>query len=147
MRPTKDQYYLTIAEAVAIRSTCVKHKYGVVIANRDEIMATGYNGSPRGEVNCCDLGYCYRANHETPISSTARIHGDQYGTCIAVHAEQNALLCARRKDIIGATLYLATLTPGRIAAPCNMCERLIKNAGIARIITQRGGTAHVDLLE
>ena len=50
MRISKDQYYLSIAEAVAGRSTCLRRKYGAVIVNNDEIVATGYNGAPRGEL-------------------------------------------------------------------------------------------------
>ena len=49
MRVSKDKYYLSIAEAVAGRSTCLRRKYSAVIVNHDEIVATGYNGAPRGE--------------------------------------------------------------------------------------------------
>ena len=56
MRIDKDSYYLNIAKAVAARSTCLRRQYGAVIVSGDEIIATGYNGSPRGEVNCCDVG-------------------------------------------------------------------------------------------
>ena len=52
-RVDKDTYYLDIASAVCKRSTCLKRRYGCVIVKNDEIIATGYNGSPRGEVNCC----------------------------------------------------------------------------------------------
>ena len=55
-RPDKDHYYLDIAQAVAKRSTCLRRQYGAVIVKNDEIIATGYNGSPRGETNCCDTG-------------------------------------------------------------------------------------------
>lgn len=103
-------------------------------------MATGYNGSPRGEVNCCDCGECKRANAE-------RYKG--YEDCSAVHAEQNALLAVDRVHSQGSTLYLACeefdeLTPywwveDKFPQPCNICEKMIKNAGIKRIVT-RGGT-------
>ena len=52
-RPTKDEYYLGIADAVLRRSTCLRRKYGAVLVKGDEIVSTGYNGSPRGEENCC----------------------------------------------------------------------------------------------
>ena len=128
-RISKDKYYANIAFAVSKRSTCLKRKYGAVIVKNDEIIATGYNGSPRGEVNCCDLGFCKRMNepHNT----------GNYGDCHAVHAEQNAMLSARRRDMLGATLYLAGEDKnGRIAhaEPCPICKRMLQNAGIVRVV-------------
>ena len=55
MRIDRDSYYLNIAKAVAARSTCLRRQYGAVIVSGDEIIATGYNCSPRGELNCCDV--------------------------------------------------------------------------------------------
>ena len=55
-RISKDEYYLQIALAVSKRSTCLKRRYGCVIVKNDEIIATGYNGSARGETNCCERG-------------------------------------------------------------------------------------------
>lgn len=133
-RPDKDTYYINIARAVAERSTCLRHKYGAVIVNNDEIIATGYNGAPRGESSCYDMCACYKESHSRPISNTAAVHGNQYGTCVAVHAEQNAIISAARKDMIGATLYLTCLDDDITAAPCNYCNRMIKNAGISRVV-------------
>lgn len=133
MRPEKDQYYLDIAAEVAKRSTCLRRQYGAIIVKNDEIIATGYNGAPRGENNCCDMNYCYREAHNIP-------HGEQYEKCVSVHAEQNAIISARRQDMIGATLYLAgwengtRMDPGE-AQPCTICWRLIKNAGIKEVIS------------
>lgn len=138
MRIDKDNYYLNIAEVVASRSTCLRRKYGAVIVNNDEIIATGYNGAPRGEPNCCDVGECYCRSHENPIVAEAAKHGAQYGSCVAVHAEQNAIISASRKDMQGAVLYLACLSPDIDPTPCNICDRMIKNAGIARVIARAG---------
>ncbi len=138
MRIDKDSYYLNIAKAVAARSTCLRRQYGAVIVSGDEIIATGYNGSPRGEVNCCDVGECYCKSHSTPIDETAARHGDQYGSCVAVHAEQNAIISAARRDMRGATLYLACLDDSVDPAPCNYCDRMIKNAGIIKVVTREG---------
>lgn len=133
MRPSKDDYYLSIAETVLARSTCLRRKYGAVIVQNDEIIATGYNGSPRGSKNCCDLGYCKRETKGIP-------HGERYEMCPAVHAEANAIISASRRNMLGATLYLAgqeadgtTITD---AKPCYMCYRLILNAGISTIATR-----------
>lgn len=130
MRISKNQYYLNIAKAVAMRSTCLRRQYGAVIVKNDEIIATGYNGAPRGESNCCDTGICYREAHNIP-------HGEQYEKCVAVHAEQNAIISASRAEMIGSTMYLAGIENGVEieAVPCLICERLIKNAGIDNVIT------------
>jgi dCMP deaminase len=129
-RINKDEYYLNIAEAVAARSTCLRRQYGAVIVKQDEIIATGYNGAPRGENNCCDIGTCWREEHNIP-------HGERYEACVSVHAEQNAIISAPRKDMIGAKLYLVGLENGKRieAKPCDICRRLIKNAGIVEVVT------------
>lgn len=128
-RPTIEEYYLGIAAAVSRRSTCMRRQYGAVIVKNDEIIATGYNGSPRGEANCCDGGTCKRLGHE---------HNDgDYGDCESVHAEMNAMTSAARKDMIGSTMYLYGEENGKIidAEPCPICSRMIKNAGIFKVIT------------
>ena len=56
-RTSKENYYLDIAETVIKRSTCLRRQYGAIIVKNDEIIATGYNGAPRGRRNCSDLGY------------------------------------------------------------------------------------------
>ena len=146
-RINKDDYYLGIAKAVSKRSTCLKRHYGCVIVNNDEIIATGYNGSPRGEENCCDKGECKRLN--IPNNS-----GD-YSLCHSVHAEQNAMLSASRKDMLGATMYIAgeEEIPTGVddefktiymmceifdAKPCPICERMIRNSGIVKVINKEG---------
>ena len=136
MRIDRDSYYLNIAKAVAARSTCLRRQYGAVIVSGDEIIATGYNGPPRGELNCCDVGECYCEKHSSPVDERAAKHGGQYGACVAVHAEQNAIISAARRDMRGATLYLACLDESIDPAPCNYCDRMIKNAGIIKVVTK-----------
>lgn len=133
-RISKQEYYLSIAAEVAARSTCLRRQYGAVIVNNDEIVATGYNGAPRGEENCCDKGICWREAHNIP-------HGEQYEKCVAVHAECNAIISASRREMIGSTLYLAGFENGSQIddpQPCVICNRLIKNAGIAKVINRNG---------
>lgn len=128
-RPDKDTYYLGIAAAVSKRSTCLRRQYGAVIVNNDEIISTGYNGSPRDEENCCDTGICNRIGH-------AHNDGD-YGSCCSIHAEMNAMLSASRAEMLGATLYLVGFENSKAinSEPCPICNRLIKNAGISEVIT------------
>jgi len=137
MRISKDEYYLNIAKAVAVRSTCLKHKYGAVIVKNDEIIATGYNGAPRGEPNCLDMRECYCDIADKPVDETAATHRAKYGLCVAVHAEQNAIISAARRDMTGAALYLNIYDSNKEPIPCNICNRMIKNAGIIRVVTPK----------
>jgi dCMP deaminase len=134
MRIDKSNYYLDIAETVAKRGTCLRRNYGAIIVKNDEIISTGYTGSVRGRKNCCDIGTCRRTELNIPS-------GERYELCRSVHAEQNAIISAPRKDMIGATLYLVgidAITGEYVnnAKPCLMCERFIINAGISRVIVR-----------
>ena len=134
MRPSKHDYYLDIAEKVAMRSTCLRRMYGAVIVKDDEIISTGYNGAPRGWVNCLDIG-CKRIELNIPS-------GERYELCRAVHAEANAIISAKRSDMIKSKLYLSCLISTNkerrqeAPKPCAMCKRLILNAGIDEIISR-----------
>lgn len=132
-RPTLDEYYIEIAKAVSLRSVCLKKHYGAVLVNRGEIISTGYNGPARVELHCSTC---------TKISGNGDI--EEYLACPAVHAEQNCIISASRKDMLGADLYLAGFdvkTGDAVeceAWPCEICLRLLKNAGIERIINNKG---------
>ena len=130
-RPSQIKYYLDIAAAVAARSTCIRRQYGAVIVKNDTIVSTGYNGTARGLVNCCDLNECYREAHNIP-------HGQQYEKCKAVHAEANAIINASREEMCGAILFLAGFENGermKNPTPCEMCSRMITNSGIRKVIS------------
>lgn len=131
-RIDKVNYYLDIAATVLERSTCMRRCYGAIIVQNDEIVSSGYNGAPRGRKNCGDLGYCAREAMNIPS-------GQRYELCRSVHAEANAIISAPRREVLGATLYMACkdpatgeLVPG--STSCSMCRRLIINAGIARVV-------------
>jgi len=136
-RVDKTNYYLDIAETVAKRGTCLRKNYGCIIVKNDEIISTGYSGAPRGRENCIDLGYCVKKEKYPDIR-----HGG-YDACRSVHAEQNAMLSASRKDMLGATMYLVgkrvdTGAYEEGASSCQMCRKLIINAGIEKVVI-RGG--------
>lgn len=146
MRISKDQYYLGIARAVAMRSTCLRRQYGAVIVRNDEIVATGYNGAARGVKDCTQRGVCWRIANDVP-------HGEQYEKCLAVHAEQNAIISAARAEMIGATMYIAGFEVLGLGGsrteiidprPCLICSRMILNAGIAKIINSMGEIVYGD---
>ncbi len=141
-RKEKENYYLDIASTVKERSTCLRRRYGAIIVQNDEIIATGYNGAPRGRKNCTDLGYCVRKDRQIP-------NGQRYELCRSVHAEANAIISAARKDCRGATLYLSgeDVETGEILSdttPCFMCRRLIINAGISNVICRTGEDTYTD---
>ena len=131
-RIDKVNYYLDIAETVTERATCLRRCWGAVIVKNDEIMSTGYNGAPRGRKNCTDVGYCIREKLNVP-------RGERYELCRSVHAEQNAIISASRRDTLGATLYIVgvdTKTRKYVekSMPCAMCKRTIINSGIEKVV-------------
>lgn len=134
-RISKTDTYLNCAETFAYRSTCIKRKYGAVIVKDDAVISTGYNGSPRGYENCCDMGNC-------PRMELGMHQGEGYGICRAVHAEMNALLNCSRQQTMGADLYLTGVNPGdntiHRAKPCPVCARNIIQAGIRNVILRTG---------
>ena len=137
-RISKENYYLDIAETVLERATCLRRVYGAIIVKNDEIIATGYNGAPRGRANCVDLGYCSREAMRVP-------RGERYELCRSVHAEANAIISAARRDTVGGTLYLVgrdartgELLPD--ATSCSMCRRLVINAGLEKVVIRRTET-------
>jgi dCMP deaminase len=122
LRPSWDEYGLTIARAVATRADCVRSQVGAAIFARDRrVVAVGYNGAAASRPGCLSSGACPRAKDDSvePYSS--------YDDCIAVHAEANALLFADYTSIKGATIYVTR-------KPCFTCRKLIQGAGIARVV-------------
>ena len=131
-RISKENYYLNIAKTVAGRGTCIRRKFGAIIVKDDVIISTGYAGAPRGRVNCCDLNYCLRDKMNIP-------RGERYELCRSVHAEANAIIAASRDRMLGSTLYLACIDPktgetGPGTCCCQMCKRMVINAGIEKVI-------------
>ena len=134
-RIDKTNYYLNIAKSVADRSTCLRKKSGAVIVNKDEIIATGYSGAPRGRDNCIDLGYCCKKKFFPNVRHAG------YDACRSVHAEQNAIISGARKDMIGGSLYLVhyRTDTGEYednAGCCQMCRKMIINTGIEKVIVR-----------
>ena len=143
-RTDKNNYYLDIAQTVAERGTCLRRNYGAIIVKNDEIISTGYTGSPRGRKNCIDLGYCYRQQQNIP-------RGERYETCRSVHAEANCIISAARSDMIGGTIYLTgfdmetgDLVPN--ADSCSMCKRMIINAGIEKVVVRSTATEYKTII-
>ncbi len=137
-RISKENYYLDIAETVLERATCLRRVYGAIIVKNDEIIATGYNGAPRGRANCVDLGYCSREAMRVP-------RGERYELGRSVHGEAHASISAERRDTGGGTLYLVgrDAQTGALlsdATSCSMCRRLVINAGLEKVVIRRTET-------
>ena len=98
-RPTWDEYFLQLARQAATRSTCLRRQVGAVLVRDKRILATGYNGAPRGVAHCLDVG-CLRDQLGIPS-------GERHELCRAIHAEQNAIIQAAVHGVAieGATLY------------------------------------------
>jgi dCMP deaminase len=133
VRPSWDEYFLEIAKVVASRSTCLRRRYGAVIAKDNVIVSTGYNGAPRGSVNCIDKGACRRKELNVPA-------GERYELCEAVHAEQNAIVNGAPERMKDATIYVAGLEEDNTFAdgkPCLLCRRMIQNAMIKHVVYRK----------
>ncbi|HEU4728747.1 MAG TPA: cytidine/deoxycytidylate deaminase family protein [Kofleriaceae bacterium] len=111
-RASWDEYFMSIAQVVATRSTCPRKFVGAVLVRNRTILSTGYNGSIRGMPHCSEAGHMMEDGH-----------------CVAtIHAEANAIIQAARNgvNIDGATNYVT-------ASPCWSCFKQLANAGIVRI--------------
>lgn len=114
LRPSKDEYYMAMAHSVSQRGTCQRLKVGcVIVSPMDEVISTGYNGSPSGEPHCIDVGCML--NDE--------------GRCIrTIHAEENAITrCQNRSSLRGSTAYVTH-------EPCERCAKTLLNMGIRRVV-------------
>lgn len=124
-RPTWDEYFMEVANAIAKRATCNRGRSGCVIARDRTLLVTGYVGSPKGFPHCDDIGHqMKKVTHED---------GSVTEHCVrTVHAEQNAISQAARLGvgIEGATLYCRM-------TPCRVCAMLIINCGVTRVVCER----------
>src|SRR5574344_263405 len=124
-RPSWDEYFMEIANAVSSRATCDRGKSGCVIVRDRQILVTGYVGSPKGLPHCDEVGHQFKKlQHE---DGTVTQHCTR-----TVHAEQNAICQAAKSGISidGATLYCRM-------TPCRTCAMLIINCGIVRVVAER----------
>ena len=111
-RASWDEYFMSIAQVVATRSTCPRKYVGAVLVRNRTILSTGYNGSIRGMPHCSDVGHMMEDDH-----------------CVAtIHAEANAVIQAAKNGVVidGATNYVT-------ASPCWPCFKMLANAGVKRI--------------
>ncbi|KAG7288647.1 hypothetical protein NEMBOFW57_005001 [Staphylotrichum longicolle] len=124
LRPSWDAYFMALASLAAQRSNCMKRRVGCVVVRDKRVISTGYNGTPRGLVNCGEGG-CGRCN-----AGEGSGHG--LATCLCIHAEENALLEAGRERVRdGAVLYCDT-------CPCLTCSIKIVQVGVREVVYSQG---------
>ncbi|KAJ3015352.1 Deoxycytidine monophosphate (dCMP) deaminase [Thoreauomyces humboldtii] len=122
LRPSWDSYFMQLCNLAARRSNCMKRRVGCILVKERRIIATGYNGTPRGIRNCSEGG-CPRCNGNAPCGSGLDV-------CLCLHAEENALLEAGRErvDSGGDTiLYCNT-------CPCLGCAKKIVQVGVKEVV-------------
>ena len=119
-RPSWQQYFMQMAYLAASRSTCLRRAVGAVLVRDNQIISTGYNGSPKGVPHCAEVG-CLREQLKVPS-------GEKHELCRGVHAEQNAIIQAaiNGSSTRGTALYCTH-------QPCSICARLIINAEIGTV--------------
>jgi dCMP deaminase len=120
-RPTYDEYFMSMAFLAATRSTCIRRKVGAVLVKNKHVLATGYNGPPKGMKHCNETG-CLRQKRHIPS-------GERHEICRGLHAEQNAIIQAAVFGIsIDESVIYITNTP------CVVCAKMLINAGVKEII-------------
>ena len=124
-RPSWSEYFLQLAQQAATRSTCLRRQVGAVLVRDKRVLATGYNGAPRGVRHCLEVG-CLREQLGVPS-------GERHELCRAIHAEQNAIIQAAVHGIAleGASLYCTH-------QPCILCAKMLINCGVTEIFYLEG---------
>jgi len=121
-RPSWDEYFMKVAFLISERSTCLRRMVGAVLVKNCQILATGYNGAPRG-IEHCDVSGCMRQKLGIPS-------GQRHEICRGLHAEQNVILQAACHGVStqGSLIYITH-------TPCTICAKMIINAGIIEVIS------------
>lgn len=126
IRPSWDEYFLSLLEPLGRRGTCDRGRSGAVIVSQgNTILATGYVGAPPGQPHCDEVGHM--------MKTVTDEQGNSSQHCVrTLHAEENAILqCA--KDGIkleGAKIYCKMV-------PCYNCAMRIVRVGIKKVVAQK----------
>jgi len=132
IRPTWDEYFMEVMDAISKRATCNRGRSGCVIARDNQLLVTGYVGSPVGLPHCDEVGH--------QMKKVIHEDGSVTEHCVrTVHAEQNAICQAAKNGVAldNATLYCRM-------TPCRVCAMLIINCGIKRVVCERKYQAGVE---
>ena len=121
---SKIKFYLSIAKEVSKASYCERSKVGAIIVKEDNIISFGYNGTPSGFKNICEI--------------------DGQTKKDVLHAESNAITkCAKSFYSSNNSQMYLTLSP------CFDCAKLIIQSGIKEVyyIEQYRDTSGIELLK
>ena len=126
-RPSLDETYMRVAEIWATRSYARRKKVGAVIVRDKRSIAEGYNGTPTGFDNNCELEV--EKKYETSNPDNADTYIDLVTKPEVLHAELNCLMKVARstESTDGCTLYVTL-------SPCIECSKMIIQAGIKRVV-------------
>ena len=120
-----DQYFMGVAILSANRSKDPSRQVGCcIVDDKNRILTVGYNGLPKG---CSD--------DEFPWGKEGETLNTKYP--FVVHAELNAILNAKGKDLSGCRIYVALF-------PCNECAKAIIQSGISEVIYLSDKYANTD---
>ena len=126
-RNKKDVSYLRLAHSIAYeRSKCIAWQVGAIIVNNDRIVGTGHNGTPAGQVNCCDACSDLK-NNGVWVNEEAKSKHHEWAKIHEIHAEINAIMYTSPNDRFGATMYTTLM-------PCADCAKAIAGSGIKRLV-------------
>ena len=108
-----DEAYLNICQTWSQLSSAQRKKVGCIIVKDGAIISDGYNGTPKGFDNVCEIEY----------------DGDLKTKNEVLHAESNAItkLAKSTQSSMGATMYITI-------SPCVECAKLIIQSGISRVV-------------
>lgn len=127
-RPSFEEWALALAGAVSLRGDCSRRQVGAVVFTSDwRVLAVGYNGVRPGDLGCL-AGGCPRASSGVAPGSS---YDTGPGSCVASHAEANALLYSDPVRRQGGTVAVST-------EPCDGCCRLMRASGVRRVIWPEG---------
>ncbi|MFH1175380.1 MAG: dCMP deaminase family protein [bacterium] len=117
-----DNLFMEIVRLYSKRSVCKHFKVGAVFVRNKRILSAGYNGSPKGEVHCIEVG-CAKEDENgkrLPYGS---------GRCRGAHAEMNAIANASSEHVSleSATVYCTF-------SPCYDCSKILANLGIKKYV-------------
>lgn len=127
--------YMDVAERVSQMSYAARKKVGAILVKDGNILGYGFNGTPKGEDNCCErYEYTYDAkdvldNEEWVFQLGTRRWVKTVTKDNVLHAEENLFFkCLQEgKSTIGASLYVTM-------APCIRCAKLTYGAGIKNVL-------------
>lgn len=168
-RPSWDEYFVHIADAVAMRGDCTRRQVGAVLVDPEthDLIETGYNGPPKGEPGCLSAGACPRGRHYPRSRTVAEVNVWLKSRTLSTRVPQ---ICACGNELPcdeavppgssydtgpGACIAIhaelnCLLRAGRRARgahlylteePCGGCMKAIKGAGVVRVRWPSGNLA------